>query len=356
MIPDFADRVIAWHDRAGRKDLPWQTRATPYRVWVSEIMLQQTQVGTVIGYFERFTTRFPDLRSLADASLDEVLHRWSGLGYYARARNLHRAARVIRDEFGGVFPEDLTSLQALPGIGRSTAGAILTLACGQSHPILDGNVKRVLARFLAVEGWPGSSPVLKRLWSLAEGLVPATRTSVYTQGMMDLGATVCTPARPACPKCPLSVGCLAYRQGRASAYPAPRPPRSTPVRRIQVLILADERGKLLLHQRPPSGVWGGLWSFPECPESESPTDWAERTLGLFVELVEIQPARRHTFSHFRLDMIPVRLRVSAHQGQVADRPDLAWYDAGAPPSLGLAAPVAAMIREAEAHPEARSLP
>jgi A/G-specific adenine glycosylase len=345
LIPDFAEKVITWHDRAGRKDLPWQVDPTPYRVWVSEIMLQQTQVGTVIGYFDRFMERFPDVVSLAAASLDEVLHLWSGLGYYARARNLHRAARLIRDEYVGRFPEDLASVQALPGVGRSTAGAILTLACGQSHPILDGNVKRVLARVFAVEGWAGAGTVLKRLWALAEELMPTQRPAAYTQGMMDLGATLCARAAPRCCECPLAGDCKAYRQGRVTEFPRPRPRRENPVRRVQMLILVDDAARVLLERRPPAGVWGGLWSLPECPETESPTTWVRQHLGLEADLVEIRPVRRHTFTHFRLDMIPVHLRASMGKKGVAEDPDVAWYDLRAPENLGLAAPVAAIIRE-----------
>ncbi len=345
MKADFADRVLAWYDRHGRKGLPWQCDATPYRVWISEIMLQQTQVATVVGYFERFTARFPDLEALADAPLDEVLHLWSGLGYYARARHLHSAARLIRERHQGVFPRDLATLQALPGVGRSTAGAILTLACGQRHPILDGNVKRVLARAFAVQGWPGSTAVLNRLWGLAEGLVPARRAAAYTQAMMDLGALVCTRARPTCGDCPLADICRARALGRIDDLPGHRPPRRQPVRSVQMLILDDGDGRILLERRPPAGIWGGLWSFPECPADEDALGWVRRRLGFDADLVEMRPVRRHTFTHFHLDMVPVRLRVSGAPQSIADPGLRRWYDPRAPYNLGLAAPVAALIAE-----------
>ena len=217
--------MIAWFAQHGRKDLPWQQDPTPYRVWVSEIMLQQTQVRTVIPYYQRFMQAFPDLRALAAAPLDQVLHHWSGLGYYARARNLHRAAQRIRDDHAGRFPEDIEVVMRLPGIGRSTAGAVLSLACGQRHAILDGNVKRVLARFHAVEGWPGKTAVLEQLWALAEAATPQRDVAAYNQAMMDLGATLCRRGTPECPSCPLQSDCRACKLGRQSEFPAPRPRR-----------------------------------------------------------------------------------------------------------------------------------
>ncbi|NIR32193.1 MAG: A/G-specific adenine glycosylase, partial [Gammaproteobacteria bacterium] len=229
----FAARVLGWFDRHGRKNLPWQQAPTPYRVWVSEIMLQQTQVGTVVPYYQRFMARFPDVQSLARAPLDEVLHVWSGLGYYARARHLHRAAQRVCEEHGGAFPTERAALEQLPGIGRSTAGAILALACDQRHPILDGNVKRVLCRYHGVEGWPGGSEVLRRLWALADAHTPKRRVTAYTQAIMDLGATVCTRAQPACGRCPLASGCRAHLEGREAELPIPRRPPPRPLRRTR---------------------------------------------------------------------------------------------------------------------------
>ena len=259
----FARALLAWFDRHGRHDLPWQRDPTPYRVWVSEIMLQQTRVAAVIPYFERFTARFPDVDALAGAGLDEVLGLWSGLGYYARGRNLHAAARAVCANHGGRFPDTLEELVALPGIGRSTAGAILALAFGRRQPILDGNAKRVLARYHAVAGWPGESRVGARLWSLAERLTPCRRVGDYTQAIMDLGATLCTRTRPTCLLCPLADGCRAHALGDPVRFPAPRPKRAYPTREKLLVVMRDAGGRVLVERRPPSGIWGGLWSFPE---------------------------------------------------------------------------------------------
>ena len=340
--PTFASRILAWYDHHGRHDLPWQTDPTPYRVWVSEIMLQQTQVATVIPYFRRFTQRFPDVQALAAAPLDDVLHLWSGLGYYARARNLHAAAGRICAGHGGRFPEDIDSLTALPGIGRSTAGAILALACGQRHPILDGNVKRVLARFHAVEGWPGKSAVLKRLWALAEDHTPRERVADYTQAIMDLGATLCRRGAPACDACPLNTDCAALAQGRPQAYPAPRPKRELPVREVYMLLLVDGEGRVCLQQRPPSGVWGGLWSLPEFDSPRALADWCSRFTGEAVEVLE-QPPLRHSFSHFHLDIRPRLVRLENPPFSVMEGGQCVWYNSRQPPSLGLAAPVRRLL-------------
>ncbi|NBB92056.1 MAG: A/G-specific adenine glycosylase, partial [Gammaproteobacteria bacterium] len=261
--PDFAQRLLAWWEQHGRHDLPWQQERSPYRVWVAEIMLQQTQVGTVIPYFERFMGRFPDLPSLAHAPIDDVLAHWSGLGYYARARNLHAAAVRCLEEHGGDLPPDAESLERLPGIGRSTANAIVAQAQDRRAPILDGNVKRVLARHAGVEGWPGRSAVLRSLWQEAEALTPQDRARDYTQAIMDLGATLCTPRRPACERCPVDEDCFARRADRVEELPAPKPKRSRPLRDATLVIIENDRGELLLQRRPPSGIWGGLWSLPE---------------------------------------------------------------------------------------------
>ena len=341
---DWSQSLLAWFDRHGRKELPWQQQPTPYRVWISEIMLQQTQVATVIPYFQRFMQRFPDVGSLADAGLDEVLHHWSGLGYYARARNLHRAARRIRDEHAGHFPLVFEQVQALPGIGRSTAGAVLSLAAGQRHAILDGNVKRVLARCFAVEGWPGAPRILKRLWELAERHTPECRVADYNQAMMDLGALVCTRKAPACTACPLATHCQARARGEETRYPAPRPPRNLPLRAIQMLMLRNPAGELLLEQRPPSGVWGGLWGFPECPQDQEPEQWCRERLGLVGRVQSKGAVRRHSFSHFHLDITPVEILVEP-AGGVMEAGRRLWYNPAHPDARGLAAPVARLIDE-----------
>lgn len=340
----FSERILRWYHRHGRKDLPWQRERTPYRVWVSEVMLQQTQVTTVIPYFERFVARFPDVVALAGADIDAVLHLWSGLGYYARARNLHKAACVVRDLHGGLFPTDFTAVQALPGIGRSTAGAILAQACGQRHAILDGNVKRVLARYHAVAGWPGETAVLARLWEYAERHTPNQHVADYTQAMMDLGATLCTRAQPRCGECPVQDGCAAFRADAVRDYPAPRPKRILPVRETHMLLVRNTAGEVLLQQRPPSGIWGGLWSFPEVSAADAVADWCERTLGWHVDRPQVWPALRHTFSHFHLDITPwlVELRESRAAAVMEGQPTV-WYNTRSENARGLAAPVQRLL-------------
>lgn len=351
---DFSRRVLRWFDRHGRKDLPWQQSISPYRVWVSEIMLQQTQVATVIPYYERFMARFPDLASLAEAPQDEVLHHWSGLGYYARARNLHRAAQQVRDEHGGAFPQTMAAVSALPGVGRSTAGAILSLALGQHWPILDGNVKRVLARYFAVAGWPGQAAVLKRLWSLSEELTPQARVADYNQAMMDLGATLCRRSRPACERCPLAGGCQARAQGDVQAYPGRKPRKALPVKAVQMLILHDPAGRVLLQQRPPAGIWGGLWGFPELPPEAPVAAWCAENLGGEADVDGSLPARRHTFSHYHLDIHPRKILLTEPGCRVMEGAGQVWYNPAQPDARGLAAPVARLLHEIQ--PESEETP
>ncbi len=340
----FAEVVLEWFDRHGRRTLPWQRQPSPYPVWVSEIMLQQTRVATVIPYFERFMQRFPDIESLADASIDELLHHWSGLGYYARARNLHRAARRICEQHAGRFPLRFEQVLALPGIGRSTAGAILSLGAGQRHAILDGNVKRVLARCFAVAGWPGRSAVQKRLWQHAEQCLPEERTADYNQAMMDLGALCCTRKEPQCRRCPLAMMCRARAQGDPARYPAPRPRRSVPVRRVCMLVLRNGTGEVLLERRPPRGIWGGLWSFPECPSQAHAAQWCIDQLGVAGRLISCWPVRRHTFSHFHLEITPLEIQIESGEA-VMEAACRLWYNPAQPGACGLAAPVARLIRE-----------
>ncbi len=351
--------MLEWYRRHGRKDLPWQRSPTPYRVWVSEIMLQQTQVATVIPYFERFLERFPTVRSLAEASEDEVLHLWSGLGYYARARNLHCAARKVRDEHGGRFPTEFAAVQALPGIGRSTAGAVLSLSLGQCHPILDGNVKRVLARCFAVPGWPGQSAVQKRLWQLAEQHLPAGECRRYNQSLMDLGALVCTRKAPRCPACPLGTLCQALAEGDPEAFPQPRPRRTLPTRRIRLLLIRAPRGEILLQKRSPAGVWGGLWSLPECPSEQPPLEWCRDKLGVGRGRVAAHPVFRHTLSHFHMEIEPVEIELDGEPGRIMDGADQVWYNPDNPDPRGIAAPVARILaqvrnREEESNDESLS--
>lgn len=335
--------LLAWFDRHGRHDLPWQRPRTPYRVWISEIMLQQTQVQTVIPYFERFMERLPDVASLARAPLDEVLALWSGLGYYARARHLHRAAAVIVHEHGGRFPDTLEGWLALPGVGRSTAGAILAQAFDQRQPILDGNVRRVLARYHAVPGWPGEKAVEERLWQLAEAATPASRVADYTQAIMDLGATVCTRT-PRCEHCPLADGCRARAQDRVADYPGRRPRKTLPIRRTAMLILRDPQGRILLERRPPTGIWGGLWSLPECSLHTPVARHCRDRLGLEVTGLRAGATFRHTFSHYHLDIVPVRGTIPDHIA-LRDSPDRRLASQAALPG-GIPAPVRRLLETA----------
>jgi A/G-specific adenine glycosylase len=340
---EFSRRVLAWFDQYGRSNLPWQHNPTPYRVWVSEIMLQQTQVATVIPYYQRFMARFPEIRDLADAHQDEVLHLWSGLGYYARARNLHHTAMLIRDRYAGQFPADIAEVTALPGIGRSTAGAILALSGGQRHAILDGNVKRVLARFQTITGWPGDTRVLKTLWQLAEYYTPTERMAAYTQAMMDLGATLCTRSRPHCELCPLHDGCRAHATGQETAFPQAKPSRERPVKSTRMIMARNPDGEVLLEKRPPAGVWGGLWGFPECPAETELVGWCRQRLG--VEITEQQnwSVMRHSFSHFHLDITPVKVTVKAAADAVMEAERFVWYNIEKPDERGLAAPVQRLL-------------
>lgn len=341
----FAEQVLGWFDRHGRKHLPWQNPRDPYRVWVSEIMLQQTQVTTVIDYFNRFMETFPELKALAEADSDLVMHHWSGLGYYARARNLHRCAQQVMAEHQGKLPEDLESLQSLPGIGRSTAGAIRSLAFGHYAAILDGNVKRVLARHFAVEGWPGEAAVLKRLWQLSEQQTPHSRCADYNQAMMDLGAMVCVRTKPQCGACPLAQSCAARERGEIGRFPGKKAKSSKPVRSAQLLVVLDEADNILLQKRPPSGIWGGLWSLPECPLEQQSEHWCEVNLGLQVKQLSLLSPRRHTFSHFHLDITPVLLRIEKSLKVVMDESSLVWYNLSEPEDLGLAAPVSTILQQ-----------
>ena len=342
----FSQRLLHWHQKHGRHDLPWQQNRSLYRVWISEIMLQQTQVVTVIPYFERFMARFPDIPSLADASQDEVLHLWTGLGYYARARNLHKAAQTLRDEYKNQFPEEFDAVLALPGIGRSTAGAILAQALGQQHVILDGNVKRVLTRLYAIEGWPGTKAIENQLWALAESLTPEENLTDYTQAIMDLGATACA-RKPDCSACPVTELCTAYQQENVTDYPTPKKRKTLPVKATQMLLLHNEAGEMLLQQRPPSGIWGGLWSLPEYPASndKSIEQWCEQHLGLIIDNYKMLPVFRHTFSHFHLDITPISAQVKSPANHVMEASNRVWYNTQRPGSLGLPAPVLKILNQ-----------
>ena len=297
--------LVDWQRSHGRHALPWQNTRDPYRVWLSEIMLQQTQVATVIPYYRRFLARFPDIAALAAAPADAVMVRWSGLGYYARARNLHKCAQTVLHQHGGRFPRAAEAIAALPGIGRSTANAIAVFCFGARLPILDGTVKRLLGRYLGIAGWPGAAAVESQLWRRAEALLPATRTAAYIQAQMDLGATVCTRTRPRCEVCPVASDCVAHREGRVAELPTPKPRKTLPERATTVLILVHA-DRVLLAVRPPAGIWGGLWSLPEAAGDAG----ADATpLGCRIVSAVPLPPVRHVFTHFRLMLRPLLCRV-----------------------------------------------
>lgn len=343
MVTSFAEKVLNWFDHNGRTHLPWQQNPTPYRVWISEIMLQQTQVATVIPYYQRFMQSFPEIKCLADASIDTVLKHWEGLGYYTRARNLHKTAQLIRDQYANEFPTTLAEVEALPGIGRSTAGAILSLACHQAQAILDGNVKRVLARYHAVEGYPGQSAVQKQLWAYAEQHLPQERNAAYTQAMMDLGATLCTRNHPACLLCPIQTGCQAFKLGKPEAYPSPRPAKNLPEKQAIALMLRNAEGEIALEKRPPTGIWGGLWSFPEFPDKHT----ALASVTTKPVAITTLSTLTHGFSHFTLHLKPLLVDVQDLQAatdRIMDRDNWLWYKAGTEFSGGLSSAAQRLLK------------
>ena len=338
-MKSFASRIILWQQRHGRHTLPWQTGRDPYRIWLSEIMLQQTQVATVIPYFERFVARFPNLRSLAAAQEDDVLTLWSGLGYYSRARNLHAAACSINEQHGGEFPATPDTIAQLPGVGRSTAAAIAALAFGQPCAILDGNVKRVLARHGGVPGWPGDRKVETTLWQLAESRMPKTAIEAYTQGMMDLGALVCSRSKPNCTDCPVSADCIAHAQRRTGELPTPRPRKVLPEKQVQMLLLLDH-GELMLEKRPARGIWGSMWSLPELPVDHDPVNHCREHLGLTAGTPQALPQLSHSFTHFRLHIHPICIPI-AHR--LTNPPGWVWRSPAEALDAALPAPVRKLI-------------
>ena len=339
MPPSFSERVIRWQRTHGRHGLPWQGTRDPYRVWLSEVMLQQTQVATVRPYFERFVARFPDVRSLAAAGEDEVMAHWSGLGYYARARNLHRAAREVADRFGGAFPCRFEDLATLPGVGRSTAGAIAAFCAGERRAILDGNVRRVLARHAGIDGDTTSAATLARLWSEAEARLPSEGIEAYTQGIMDLGADVCA-RKPACRVCPVADDCVARAADRVHELPAPRS-RATPRRRRIAMLVVLSQGEVLLEKRPPTGIWGGLWSLPEVACEADPAQALAARYGLQPRSVEALAPFEHAFTHFTLEVSPWRIH-AARQPIAAER-GATWLSLGELPGAALPSPIRKLL-------------
>jgi A/G-specific adenine glycosylase len=341
-VSPIASALVEWHARHGRHDLPWQHDRTPYRVWVSEIMLQQTQVSTVVPYYQRFMQRFADATALANAPIDDVLHLWTGLGYYARARNLHRAAVRIRDEFGGEFPRTFEEVASLPGIGRSTAGAILSLSRRERFPILDGNVKRVLSRCFGVEGDLSERAAVETLWKLSDECTPHESVDVYTQAIMDIGATVCTRRNPLCAYCPLAANCVAKRLGKQHEIPAPKKARTRGERHVFMLVAQREDDSVLLERRPESGVWGGLWCLPEFETESAARLYAAQSLRLpqpeprHLDLIE------HAFTHFDLVVTPLLTRCEGPMG-VMEAPRSLWYNPREPARVGLPAPIKTLL-------------
>ncbi len=335
----FTNNLLNWHSQHGRNHLPWQKNISPYRVWLSEIMLQQTQVTTVIPYFQRFTQRFNNVHALAAAPIDEILHLWTGLGYYARARNLHKCAQIISQKYHGIFPPSINELNALPGIGRSTAGAIASISMHIRAPILDGNVKRVLTRYFAIAGAPNLKQVENQLWRLSEQLLPTDNLPIYTQAIMDLGATICTRSKPNCTICPQEQSCIAHAQGTPEAYPTPKPKKHKPNKQTYMLLL-QANGQLLLEKRPDKGIWGGLWSLPEIPKTdELPNFNAENT--------QLLPTFKHSFTHYHLHISP--LLINLKQQAVPEFLQLAekqydWYYPQTNNLIGLPQPVAKLLR------------
>jgi len=341
----FADALLQWFVVHGRHDLPWQLDKTAYRVWLSEIMLQQTQVATVIPYYQRFLQSFPTIKSLADADIDTVLQHWQGLGYYARARNLHRAAQIIRDQHGGEFPVELDAVLDLPGVGRSTAGAILTFAYGQSWPILDGNVKRVLARCFQVEGWYGQSTTMQQLWQLAEQVTPIQHTDDFNQGMMDLGATVCLKSKPKCEVCPLSSHCQSFQQNTQKDYPQKKPVKIKPHKQTWMLLHRYE-DQVLLYRRPPTGIWGGLWSLPEAANQTEIKSWQKIN-----RVTQVPPSSisenliRHQFTHYSLDISVAEFTLERLPEKIADNENMKFVAFDNIAEFGLPTPVRKILKQ-----------
>lgn len=343
MMQHFSQAVICWYEQFGRKTLPWQIEKSPYHVWLSEVMLQQTQVATVIPYFKRFIAHFPKIADLANAPIDDVLHLWTGLGYYARARNLHKAAQIVNDKFKGIFPTRFDDVVALPGVGRSTAGAILSLSQNQHFAILDGNVKRVLTRYFAVEGWPGNKTIENKLWQLSEQVTPKHDVAKFNQAMMDIGATVCTRSKPKCNLCPLNDECIAYKTESWQQFPTKKPKSTLPEKTAYFLILEYQHA-IWLEKRPPSGIWGGLYCLPEFANQQALEDWLIQR-GIETTPPEQLISFRHTFSHFHLDIIPMKCIITNYK-KCLDETNGYWYNLKTENAkIGLATPIYNLLKQ-----------
>ena len=345
----FSNNIISWYQQHGRKTLPWQQNRTPYRVWVSEIMLQQTQVTTVIDYYLRFMDAFPTVNDLAVAPIDEVLKLWTGLGYYARARNLHKAANTVVNEFGGEFPTCIEQIQTLPGIGRSTGAAILSLALNQPHPILDGNVKRIIARCFTVDGWYGQAKVLKQMWTIVEDLSPTKDIQPYNQALMDIGSAICTRSKPKCELCPVADFCIANKASKTAEYPHKKPKKDKPVKSQWWPILICD-GKVMLNQRPPSGIWGGLYSFSDFESEAQLTNYCHENQLVTNNTKHLEPMV-HIFTHFQLNIQPIviELELGGKHSQIADNNMQIWHPIGNEPAFGVPTPVVKLLKAIAAY-------
>ncbi len=337
---NFVSRILTWYKKHGRKDLPWQQNPTPYRVWISEIMLQQTQVKTVILYYQRFIKIFPNLKALATSNIDTVLHLWSGLGYYARARNLHASAKIIQQNHAGRFPRTIEDLQQLPGIGRSTAGAILSFSMNTRAPILDGNVKRVFIRFHAIK----NSKKTNELWELVEIYLPQKNIAQYNQALMDIGSLICTRTKPKCCNCPLQKHCQALKQNLTDVLPIKQKQKTSPIKKTYLLIIMNNKQEILLEQRAPVGIWGGLWCFPACDNPNNIETDLQKKYGLKIQSKKLLPAFRHTFSHFRLDITPIVLTTQFISTQIMENKPIIWHNPHTPFKYGLPQPITKLLK------------
>lgn len=337
-----SDNIIQYAKDHGRFHLPWKLAPNPYRVWVSEIMLQQTQVQTVLSYYERFMQRFADVQTLANSPIDDVLKIWAGLGYYRRAHFIHQAAIMVCQKFNGVFPQTLHQLMQLPGVGRSTAGAILSQAMDISAPILDGNVKRVLCRYYQIEGYPDSSKVIKQLWAKSEAWTPKHQVALYTQGIMDLGATICTKTNPDCQACPIHHSCLANKHNSQEVYPHPKPKKTKPLKRCLFGVITNQENQLLLLKRPNRGIWGGMWCLPSIRCMSDFKLMTQDPISKFVDIESLGNKGKHAFSHFNLEYKPVKM--SLKKRFAFKKRDVIWVSLEDALDIGLPAPIKKLVR------------
>jgi len=344
MQQDFSHLLLKWFEQHGRKNLPWQKNPTPYRVWLSEIMLQQTQVKTVIPYYQKFTQNFPNIHDLAQAPLDKILHLWTGLGYYARARNLHKTAQIIAPQRQGEFPDSLDALLKLPGIGRSTAGAILSLSMGKNTPILDGNCKRIYCRYAVVEGVNSTPKVQKKLWEIAEQLTPDQHTNKFNQAMMDLGSSICLRSKPKCELCPIQQLCLARQNNTIPLYPQKKQSIALPKKSATFLVLRNQNNEVYLQQRPPAGLWGGLWCLPQFDAQEQMWDWLENNQCQY-KISQYWPEQLHTFTHFKLSYTPIEVKLIQQPMKIADTQQNLWYKNDKSLQVGLPTPIKNILEQ-----------